>query len=66
MPRAELIFDEAALSLTRDEILRRLLDGAPAISLAAAGESGVFINPQTLEPGEEKIIVEKIHQIVFG
>ena len=63
MPRAELIFDETALGLSRDEILQRLLAGEPAISLAPAGEHGVFINPQTLEQGEEKIVVKKIQEL---
>ena len=35
MPRAEIVFDEAGLGLARDEILRRLYAGEPAISLAA-------------------------------
>ncbi len=63
MPRAELTFDEGQLGISRDEILRRLYDGSPPISLAPAGEHGVFINPQTLQPGEEKLIVECIQRI---
>lgn len=66
MPRAEIIFDKKALGITRDEILHQLLEGEPAISLAPAGDCGVYINPQTLEPGEEQIIVKRLHQIVFG
>ena len=68
-PRAEIIFDTLALGISRDEILRRLYQGDPAISLASggqesAGESSVFINPQTLKPGEEKIIVSRIKAIM--
>ena len=64
MPRAEIILDEAASGLTRDELLSRLMQGEPAIALAAAGPGGVFLNPQTLCPGEEKIIVERILAIL--
>jgi uncharacterized pyridoxal phosphate-dependent enzyme len=64
MPRAELIFDEQALGITRDEILRQLYQGSPAISLAPAGSNSIFINPQTLQPGQEKIIVERIKAIL--
>ena len=64
MPRAELIFDEQALGLRRDEILARLLEGDPAVSLAAAGERGIFVNPQTLRPGEEQIIISRIKKII--
>ncbi len=66
MPRAELIFDKQALGITRDAILHRLLDGEPAISLEPAGENGVFVNPQTLLPGQEMIIVERIKEIIRG
>jgi L-seryl-tRNA(Ser) seleniumtransferase len=65
MPRAELIFAEQALGITRDEILRWLYQGSPAISLAPAGKDGLFINPQTLQVGEEKIIVERIKIVLI-
>ncbi len=63
-PRAEIIFDEAGLGLTRDEILRRLYTGEPAISLAAAGTSGVYVNPQTLQPGQERIVIERLKAVL--
>jgi D-glucosaminate-6-phosphate ammonia-lyase len=66
MPRAELIFDETKLGITRDALLERLMEGDPAVSLAASGSNGVFINPQTLKPGEEKIVVERIQEILFS
>ncbi len=64
MPRAELLFDEQELGISRDEILRRLYSGEPAISLAPSGANGVFVNPQTLRVGEEMVIVERIKKIV--
>jgi len=64
MPRAELLFDEQALGLSRDEILRQLYAGSPAISLGPAGKNGVFVNPQTLLPGQEIIIVERIKAVL--
>lgn len=60
MPRADLIFDEGVLGMTRDEILSRLMAGDPAVSLAPAGTSGVYINPQTLQKGEEEIVIGRI------
>jgi len=63
MPRAELFLDEAGLGISRDALLKRLYEGHPAISLAPAGENGIYINPQTLRPGEEKIIVERIKDL---
>ncbi len=66
MPRAEIIFDEARLGLSRDDLLVRLLEGSPAVSLAPAGECGVYVNPQTLAPGEEMIIARRIRAILAG
>ncbi len=63
MPRAEITFDEQGLGITRDEVLTRLRTGDPSIALAEAGKSGVFVNPQTLKPGQEKTIVNRIRQI---
>jgi len=64
MPRAEIVFDEQVLGLTRDEILTQLRTGSPSIALAAAGKSGVYLNPQTLQPGEVEIIVARIEEII--
>jgi seryl-tRNA(Sec) selenium transferase len=64
MPRADIVFDETALGLTRDEILSRLRTGTPSIALAAAGTSGVYLNPQTLQPGEVETIVASLKQII--
>ncbi len=66
MPRAEVIFDEQSLGISRDEILAQLRAGNPSIVVAAAGAHGVFINPQTLTLGQEMIIVGRIQQIVGG
>lgn len=64
MPRAEIIFDENILGIKRDEIFAQLRSGDPSIELAGAGASGIFMNPQTLEPGQEKIIIERIKEII--
>jgi D-glucosaminate-6-phosphate ammonia-lyase len=60
MPRAEIHFDEQALGVSRDELLGRLLQGEPAVFLSPAGADGVYVNPQTLHPGQEMIVVERI------
>ncbi|MBD3181272.1 aminotransferase class V-fold PLP-dependent enzyme [Candidatus Poribacteria bacterium] len=64
MPRAELIFDEEKLGKTRNDILRELREGEPSIALAGAGNNGIYVNPQTLEPGQEEIIVRRIKEII--
>jgi L-seryl-tRNA(Ser) seleniumtransferase len=66
MPRAEIVLDEGALGRTRDELLAQLREGEPSIVLAAAGASGVYLNPQTLEPGQEEIIAARLVEILAG
>jgi uncharacterized pyridoxal phosphate-dependent enzyme len=64
MPRAELLFDVGLAGITRDDILAKLMAGDPAISLAASSTNGIYINPQTLLPGEDMKIVERIKEIL--
>ncbi len=66
MPRAEVMFDEQALGMTQGEVLTRLREGEPSIALGGAGSNGINVNPQTLEPGQEKIIVDRIKEIICG
>jgi L-seryl-tRNA(Ser) seleniumtransferase len=60
MPRAEICLDQDALGLTGRDLLARLREGTPSVALQPAGPNGVYINPQTLEPGQERIVVEAI------
>jgi uncharacterized pyridoxal phosphate-dependent enzyme len=64
MPRAELTFDELRIGITRDEVLRQLIEGTPVISLTPAGEHGVYINPQTLQEGEIEVVCRRIMEII--
>jgi hypothetical protein len=40
------------------------LAGTPAVSLAPAGSHGVFVNPQTLQPGQEQVVVQRILEVL--
>jgi len=64
MPRAEIIFDEDALGMKKDDIMNQLRNGEPSIELASASANSIFINPQTLALGQEKIIVRRIKEII--
>ena len=66
MPRTDIRFDEAQLGITRDEILRQLLSGEPAIDIAGTGADGVLINGQTLMPGEVEIIAQRLKEILLS
>ena len=50
--------------MTRDSVLEKLKDGTPSIVLAAAGENGFYVNPQTLKPGEVEVTIRRIEEIV--
>lgn len=60
MPRALVRFDAAALGFDRDEVVRRLGEGDPYVEVAKSGADGIWINPQTLEDGEEAIVVDRL------
>lgn len=47
--------------MTRDSVLEQLKVGTPSIVLAA-GENGLYVNPQTLKPGEVEIVILRIEE----
>jgi L-seryl-tRNA(Ser) seleniumtransferase len=59
MPRA-LIRLAPEAGLTREELLRQLRAGDPAIDLSEAGADGVYVNPQTLRDGDEILVADAL------
>jgi L-seryl-tRNA(Ser) seleniumtransferase len=60
VPRAKVTLDVDRLGITGDEVVQRLLDGDPAIAVAPDGPTGIYLNPYTLQPGEEKIVQQHL------
>jgi hypothetical protein len=58
-----LIFDEKRLGITAAEIHKMLLEGDPPIYVHQV-ENQIIINPQCLQDGEEKIIAQRIKEIL--
>jgi seryl-tRNA(Sec) selenium transferase len=56
------------LELTREEFMTRLEQGDPPIIVGPLDEDdrAVYINPFGLQPGEEKIVAERIREILKG
>jgi len=61
-PRALLLLDPDRAGLNGTELRRRLWEGNPRIAVAAAGEHAISLSPDTLEPGEELVVLERIRQ----
>jgi uncharacterized pyridoxal phosphate-dependent enzyme len=55
IPRARVTVGSGALQLQED-----LLQGEPRISVALDGDEALLINPETLNPGEEIIVAERL------
>jgi L-seryl-tRNA(Ser) seleniumtransferase len=60
VPRAKVNLDVERLGIDGDEIVQRLLDGDPSIAVAPSGPTTIYLNPYTLQPGEEKIVQEHL------
>jgi D-glucosaminate-6-phosphate ammonia-lyase len=57
VPRTYVKFSE---KFSRDTVIQQLLDGEPAISVAPADDNGIYLNPMTLQEGEESTVIEKL------
>lgn len=49
-----------ACARTRDEIVKALWEGDPRIAVAPVGADGIALNPQTLGPGEDALVLKAL------
>ncbi len=66
MPRARIEFDANVLGCDRDEIVRKLGEGDPYVEVLKSGQSGIWINPQTLADGEEQYVIDRLLSALRG
>ena len=66
LPRAQVHFDATVVGRSRGEIVQGLLDGRPAVSVAAGPDDSIFLNPTTLEEGEEEVVLARLVEEVRG
>jgi len=64
LPRAKVTINALKAGKGRDDVISELLQGRPAISVAAADDNGIFVNPMTLADGEEQIVLERLVEIL--
>lgn len=62
MPRALITLDPARCGITGAELRERLWNDNPRVAVAAAGVDAISITPDTLEPGEEELVVAAIRR----
>ncbi len=62
-PRALITVDSATVGFGIDHVVKALRDGEPSIAVAG-GRAGIYINPQTLHEGEEKIVARRLAEVL--
>ena len=63
LPRTLVMLDD---SIDRDAVVKALFDGDPAISVAVYQDHDLYLNPFTLEPGQEQIVQDRLLAILNG
>ncbi len=61
--RALVTFAQGA-PLTRDAVVAELWAGEPRIAVANIGADRIALNPQTIQPGEEAIVLRRLREIL--
>ena len=63
--RAIVRIDRAA-GLTRDELVLALWSGDPPVAVGVVDDNAIALNPQTVEPGEERVVLEALRRVLPG
>jgi uncharacterized pyridoxal phosphate-dependent enzyme len=48
----------------RDEIVQQLWDGDPRVAVGVVGADAIALNPQTLAPGEEELVLARLRALL--
>jgi uncharacterized pyridoxal phosphate-dependent enzyme len=64
LPRCRLTLDAGWAGITRDAIVRELLAGDPAIAVEPYREHEIHLNPMTLAPGEEAVVLSRLREVL--
>ena len=63
VPVAQVEWQEAAIPKSNEEVRQELAEGSPAI-MAALSSTGIILAPHTLQPGEERIVADRVAQVL--
>ena len=64
LPRSLVTVRPDEARIDRNGILTKLAAGTPSIAVASSGVDAFYLNPMTLEPGEERIVQERLQEIL--
>jgi len=64
IPRMYLDWDKRIIPLDSDAVKSRLLQADPGIAVGTTS-TGLFVNPQTLVPGQEKIVARRLRDVLL-
>ncbi len=62
LPLAHVEWDTDRVAKTIEQVMQDLTDGDPSITVSAKPR-GILLNPSTLEPGEERIVTDRVSQV---
>jgi hypothetical protein len=57
---------DPAYGLARDGFVAALLAGDPAVAVGVVDADGIALNPQTVEPGEEELVLVALRCVLAG
>lgn len=63
MPRAFIVLDKNVLGIGPGDVEKALLAGDPAIAVSA-NRHGIYLNPQTLQDGEERVVARRLAELL--
>lgn len=60
LPRCRITIEPGHAGITRDALVEQLAAGEPSILVEPVSADSIYINPMTLEAGEERIILDRL------
>jgi len=65
LPLTQVEWDTEAIPKTTEQVMEELGEGDPSIGVSPASH-GILLNPSTLKPGEERIVADRVSQVLGG
>ena len=66
LPRCHVRIDPKMVRISRDAIVNQLLTGVPAVAVEPYCDHDIRMNPMTLHPGEERIVLSRLVETISG